>query len=524
MTFNALLNQSGGKSPRRDALLPGVLAVLAIVELGGLAVLALRHEGEARLLAALLALIALPILVAAVLLRRFLRERDQLAEDLQRTVLSLEAERTRALQIAHRDDSTALPNRTLFNQLADVALAGAASGETVAILLLDLDHFRRINDRYGHAAGDTLVGEVARRLVQALPRHDSVARLGSDDFAVLLLKEDLAGGLEEVTARIFDEIRRPFDLLGAPVHLSVSIGAVQAPDCGTERAGLLRKADIALYRAKIEGGNRCCLFTPSMDEASELRAALEADLRIAVATGAGLSVHFQPVVDCTRHRVVGLEAFVRWHHPTRGWVPPPIFIPVADDAGLALTLGEWILGEACKVASEWPQLAVAVNLSAVQLRDPGLAGSFVRIVRAAGVEPEQIEFDIAENLLFAESSHAALDLLRAEGFRIVLDDFGCGRPVLKQLRGRQLDKIKIDGSYIHGLGFAADASAAVASVLQLGRAMGVKVSAECVETREQEQFLRDAGCEQLQGFLFSRAVPAHHLRSALASYRNEEAA
>jgi diguanylate cyclase (GGDEF)-like protein len=521
---DAIISKGGDKPRRGSALLPGVLAVLAFAELGGLALLAARHEGEPRLVAAVLAFVALPIFVAALLLRHFLRERDRLAEDLHRTVLSLEAERARALHIAHRDGSTALPNRALFNQLADTALSGAASGQPVAILLLDLDHFRRINHRWGHAAGDALIGEVARRLVQVVPRPDAVARLGSDDFALLLLKEDLADGLGEVTARVFGEIRRPFDLLGGPVHLTASIGAVQAPDCGTERATLLRKADAALYRAKFEGGNRCCVFTPSMDESNELRTALEADLRIAVATGAGLSVHFQPVVDCARHRVVGLEAFVRWHHPTRGWVPPPIFIPVADDAGLALTLGEWILSEACKVASEWPQLAVAVNLSAAQLRDPGLPASFARIVRAAGVEPGQIELDIGENLLFAESSRAALGLLRGEGFRIALDDFGCGRPALRQLRGRELDKIKIDGSYIRGIGFAADASAAVASVLRLGRAMGIDVSAECVETREQEQFLLDAGCEQLQGYLFSRAVPAHHLRGALASYRTEDAA
>lgn len=521
---DAFISDGDGKSPRTGALLPGALAVFAFAELGGLALLALRHEGEPRLLAALLALVALPIFVAAVRLRRFVRERDGLAEDLHRTVLSLEAERARALQVAHRDGPTGLPNRTLFNQLADVALAGAVSGEPVAILLLDLDNFRRINDRWGHAAGDALVGEVARRMAQALARPDSVARLGGDDFAILLLKEDLSDGLQEVTGRIFAEIRRPFDLLGTPVHLAASIGVALAPDCGTERAALLRKADAALYRAKREGGDRCRVFMPSMDEANELRTALEADLRVAVATGAGLGVHFQPVVDCSRHRVVGLEAFVRWHHPTRGWVPPALFIPVAEDAGLAVTLGEWVLAEACKVANEWPGLAVAVNLSAAQLRDPNLAMSFARIVRAAGVDPEQIELDVGESVLFAETSRAALGRLRAEGFRIALDDFGCGRPVLKQLRGRELDKIKIDGSYIHGLGFAADASAAVASVLRLGRAMGVEVSAECVETREQERFLRDAGCERLQGFLFSRAVPAHHLRGALASYRNEEAA
>lgn len=513
-----------GESPTGGVMLAGVVMALALIEFGGLVLLALLHEGEARLLALSLALVALPISGAAMRLYFCLRRYGGLAEDLNRTVLSLEAERARALQIAHRDGPTGLPNRTLFNQLADMALAEAAGGEPVAILLLDLDGFRRINDRWGHAAGDALIAEVARRLGQALPRPDSIARLGGDDFAILLLNDDLAEGLGEVTSRIFAEIRRPFDLLGSPVHLSASIGVALAPDGGTDRAGLLRKADAALYRAKREGGDRSRVFTPEMDETNELRTALEADLRVAVATGAGLGVHFQPVVDCSRHRVVGLEAFVRWHHPTRGWVPPPLFIPVAEDAGLAVTLGEWVLTEACKVAKEWPKLAVAVNLSAAQLRDPDLAASFARIARAAGVDPAQVELDVGESVLFAEASRGALARLRVEGFRIALDDFGCGRPVLKQLHGRELDKIKIDGSYIHGLGFAADASAAVASVLRLGRAMGIEVSAECVETREQEQFLRDAGCERLQGFLFSRAVPAHHLRGALASYRHEEAA
>ncbi|HWK40411.1 MAG TPA: EAL domain-containing protein [Croceibacterium sp.] len=514
-------------SPSSSATLPGLLVALAFIELSGLALLtflALQNDAELPLLAIVLALVSLPTFVIALRMRKLLHERNELARHLHGTTISLEAEKARAMQLAHRDGPTGLPNRTLFCQLADAALANAASGAPVAILLLDVDKFRRINDRWGHAAADTLIAEIARRMTHILPTPDSIARLGGDDFAVLLQKEDLKHGLAEITEHIFAEIRRPFDLLGTPVQLTASIGAVMAPDCGTERAALLRKADAALYRAKREGGNRCQIFVPSMDETNELRTALEADLRVAIATGSGLGVHFQPVVDSSQHVVVGLEAFARWHHPTRGWVPPPLFIPVAEDTGLAVPLGEWVLSEACKVASEWPELAVAVNVSAAQLRDPNLVSSFTRIVRAAGVSPSQIELDVGESVLFAESSRSALARLRAEGFRIALDDFGCGRPVLKELRGRELDKIKIDGSYIHGLGFAADASAAVSSVLRLGRSMGVEVSAECVETREQEQFLREAGCERLQGFLFSRAVPAHHLRMALAGYRDEKAA
>jgi len=521
------LIKSGVVSPNNKVTLPGVLVVLAFIELSGLALMALlvvRNHAESPLLAITLALVALPIFVIALRLRRLVNDRNNLARELHGTMVSLEAEKARALQLAHRDGPTGLPNRTLFCQLADIALAGAACGAPVAIMLLDVDHFRRINDRWGHAVADALIAEIARRMTQVLPTPESIARLGGDDFAILLLKEDLDEGLEEITRRIFAEIRRPFDLLGTPVQLTASIGIALAPDCGTERAALMRKADSALYHAKREGGDRSRMFMPSMDEANELRTALEADLRVAIATGAGLGVHFQPVVDSSQHVVVGLEAFARWHHPTRGWVPPPLFIPVAEDAGLAVPLGEWILGEACKVASEWPGLAVAVNISAAQLRDPGLVSSFSRIVRAADVNPSQIELDVGESVLFAESSRDVLARLRAQGFRIALDDFGCGRPVLKELRGRELDKIKIDGSYIHGLGFAADASAAVASVLRLGRAMGVEVSAECVETREQERFLREAGCERLQGFLFSRAVPAHHLRTALAGYRREKAA
>jgi EAL domain-containing protein (putative c-di-GMP-specific phosphodiesterase class I) len=308
--------------------------------------------------------------------------------------------------------------------------------------------------------------------------------------------------------------------------VGASIGVALAPEYGTDRTELMRKADIALYRAKDEGRDCYRFFTESMDETVQLRAGLEADLREALATGEGLSVHYQPLIDSTRRKVTGLEALLRWEHPVRGWVAPQLFVPVAEETGLISTLGDWVLAESCKVAAEWPNLTIAINLSPIQFCDDGLAERIRRIVREAGVSPHQIELEVTEGVVLDQNEgvRGTLQRLRKEGFRIALDDFGTGYSSLSYLREFEVDKIKIDKSFIHSLGLTMDAGAIVTAVVTLGHAMGLQVTAEGVETSDQEDFLRLAGCNQLQGFLFSRAVPAEKLHSSLKGLKLKKAA
>ncbi len=461
--------------------------------------------------------IALLVLLMALRMRKLMLRDDEQLLELEHAHLELKAKEAQAYHLAYHDVLTGLPNRALFNDNADQALIRARHGEPAAILLLDLDRFKNVNDRFGHLAGDALIQEVGVRLVRVLDHPDAVARLGGDEFAILLQQEDLADGIEHTLDRILEELRRPFEILGNQAHVGVSIGVALAPDYGTDRTDLMRKADIALYRAKDEGRDCYRFFTEAMDETVQLRAVLEADLRAALTSGKGLSVHYQPLIDSDRRKVTGLEALLRWQHPVRGWIGPHLFVPVAEETGLISQLGDWVLGEACEVAREWPNLTIAVNLSPIQFCDEGFAERICALVRASGISPHQIELEVTEGVVLDqnETVRGALKRLRAEGFRIALDDFGTGYSSLSYLRDFEVDKIKIDKSFIQSLGQTMDAAAIVTAVVTLGHAMGLQVTAEGVETADQESFLRSAGCSQLQGFLFSRAVPANRLRGAM---------
>jgi diguanylate cyclase (GGDEF)-like protein len=458
--------------------------------------------------AGMFTVIALLVLLMSLKLRRLMKQDDERVAELEQAHLELKAKEAQAHHLAYHDVLTGLPNRAMFNDNAEQALIRARHGERMAILLLDLDRFKNVNDRFGHLAGDALIEEVGRRLSRVLQRED--------------LEQDIEATLD----RILEDLHRPYDILGNQAHVGVSIGVALAPDCGTDRTDLMRKADIALYRAKDEGRDCYRFFTDSMDETVQLRAGLEADLREALATGTGLSVHYQPLVDSTARKVIGLEALVRWDHPERGSVAPQLFVPVAEETGLICELGDWVLAEACKVAAEWPNLTIAINLSPVQFCDDGLAERVCRIVREAGVSPHQIELEVTEGVVLDqnETVRGALQRLRVEGFRIALDDFGTGYSSLSYLRDFEVDKIKIDKSFIHSLGLTMDAGAIVTAVVTLGHAMGLQVTAEGVETADQEDFLRLAGCNQLQGFLFSRAVPADQLKRSLRSVKLAKAA
>jgi diguanylate cyclase (GGDEF)-like protein len=447
-------------------------------------------------------------------LRRSMRKQEAMMVELQ-------ASEAQAQHLAFHDVLTGLPNRALFNECLDQGLTLARRRERIAVILLDLDRFKNVNDTLGHLAGDALIREFGSRLTKLVGEGDTVARLGGDEFAILVLNAANIADIQAVCERILEAMRHPFVLFGNLAYVGVSIGVTIAPDAGLDRGDLLRKADIALYRAKGEGRNCYRVFTPAMDESVKLRGTIEEELRVALATGQELLVYYQPQVAGANQRVVGLEALVRWQHPTRGLISPEQFVPVAEETGLICQVGEWVLRQACYTARRWPDLFVAVNLSPVEIRSNAFADRTLAIIRESGADPAHIELEVTESVLLKDDDevHHTLKRLRAAGVRIALDDFGTGYSSLSYLRRFQVDKIKIDRSFIQQLGHTADSAAIVTAVVTLGHALGLSVTAEGVETGEQSDFLTAIGCNALQGYLFSPAVPAEEVSSLLVNPR-----
>lgn len=447
-----------------------------------------------------------------------------LVGSLRRSVKELEESERKARHRALHDVLTGLPNRTLFNARLDEAIEAVARGGALAVLTLDLDRFKHVNDTLGHGAGDTLIRAFSRRLSDIVRPLDTVARLGGDEFAIVLPGVETACEIETLCDRILDAVRQPFDIEGSQAFVGVSIGIAFAPRDGTTRHELVRKADIALYRAKDEGRDCHRYFAPSMDEIVKRRGKIDEELRAALASGDGLSMYYQPQVASDGCRVVGLEALIRWNHPTRGPLLPDQFIPVAEETGLIVRLGEWVLREVCATALQWPQLFFAVNVSAAQFRSNGFAERVIALVRRAGVDPRRIELEVTEKVLLGDQlTRDALRTLRAAGFTIALDDFGTGHSSLGYLRQFQVDKIKIDRSFVQNLGHEADteSDAIVVAIITLGQALGLMVTAEGVETAQQKAFLMRSGCAEMQGFLFSRPVPASDIETVIHHPRME---
>ena len=460
------------------------------------------------------AALAAGVLLGAVVLligglARMMRKDAQTLRLLNAAHLELTAKEAQAHHMAYHDALTGLPNRALFSNSVDQAILHRKVGAGFSIFILDLDRFKQVNDTLGHLAGDILIGQVARRLQREIGDEDVVARLGGDEFAVLLSTAATRIAGDEVAKAMLAALREPFDVLGTSVHVGASIGIAVYLDCGDERAELMRKADIAMYRAKSEGRDTFRRFCNGMDESIRLRRTIEEDLRSAIASKKGLAVHYQPQMNSSGTEVIGFEALLRWAHPTRGDLSPQLFVPIAEETGLIGELGRWVLSEACRVASAWPKLSIAVNLSPVQFRTRGFADEVATIVRIAGVRSDQIELEVTEGVLLDDDEvvRSALDDLRGAGFRIALDDFGTGYSSLSYLSKFEVDKIKIDKSFISQLGHSNDATAIIHAVVTLGHAMALSVTAEGVETSEQRDFLKVAGCNELQGFLFSAAIP-----------------
>ncbi len=416
--------------------------------------------------------------------------------------------------MAHHDALTSLPNRVLFREKMEQALEGLhKGGPGFAVFCLDLDHFKDVNDTLGHNIGDMLLEVVAQRLRVCVRGSDVVARLGGDEFAILQVGSEQPEAAASLSRRLSEVVDAPYDLAGHRVHISVSGGVTFAPADGMSSDRLLKNADMALYQAKGDGRAHICLYEPEMEVRLQARRLIEIDLADAQRNGE-FEVFYHPLVNLASGEATGFEALLRWHHPETGLIQPAQFIPIAEDMGLIVEIGAWVLRQACKDAVSWPAgIRVAVNLSSVQFR----TGSFVQVVADAlaesGLAAERLELEVTESILLAdtEANVRTLHELHALGVRISMDDFGTGYSSLSYLRQFPFNKIKIDQSFIREMTRSADCVAIVTSIAQLAISLGMTTTAEGVETAEHLRMVRDAGCTDVQGFLFGRPKPVSEL-------------
>lgn len=449
--------------------------------------------------------------------RRLFRAQSEVAQ--QNKVLQwrddeLRAQNAHITFLAHHDALTGLPNRVMFNDRLMEALDAHRHDAGFALLCLDLDHFKEVNDTLGHPMGDMLLKAVASRLRNCVRDVDVVARLGGDEFAILQQGSKFPELAQTLAARIVQELSAPFDLDGNCAVIGTSIGIAIVNHDLSSADTLLRSADLALYRAKAEGRGTFCVFEQSMNEKAQARRAIEADLRSALVRNE-LEVFYQPLFHLAAGHVGGFEALVRWRHPVRGLVSPAQFIPIAEELGLIVPLGEWVMLQACKEAATWPKnIKVAVNLSPAQFRSSGLSTSVQRALSESGLPAGRLELEITESALLQDSDAvlATLHELRSLGIRIALDDFGTGYSSLSYLRSFPFDKLKIDQSFVREMGYRPDCQAIVISVLRLAAELGMATTAEGVETGEQLEQLREFGCTEAQGYLFDRPRPAAEIR------------
>ena len=434
-------------------------------------------------------------------------------------------ERTRAEEkiahLAHYDGLTDLPNRIRFRERLEQLLEAIRPGEQLAVLYIDIDEFKGVNDALGHAVGDELLKGVAARLRDCLEQTDVAARLGGDEFAVIQTAIRDISETTRLVDQIHAAIRQPFDCAGHLITTDASIGIALAPGDGADLDQLLRNADLALYGAKGDGRRTYRFFEAGMDHRAKARRNLELDLRQAISDG-GLEAYYQPVVHIEDGRISSCEALLRWRHPERGMISPAEFIPIAEDSGLINQLGLWVLNTACAEAATWPDhVRVAVNVSPVQFRSPTLALNVAAALAACGLPASRLELEITEAVLIRDDE-AALEMLhqlRKLGVRIALDDFGTGYSSLSYLQRFPFDKIKIDRSFIRDIAGPGASSSIVQAVVNIAAASDMTTTAEGVETEQQRNLLHILGCTEMQGYLFSPAIPAVEVRQLLRSPR-----
>lgn len=422
--------------------------------------------------------------------------------------------------LAHHDPLTDLPNRVLLSDRLRREVARARRGDRpFALHLVDLDEFKSVNDLLGHSAGDRFLIEVARRLRGVVGPEDTVARVGGDEFAVLQTRLFQPMAATDLARRLHESISQPYDIDGAQIVVGASIGIAVAPDDALAADTLLAHADMALYRAKSEGRGITRFFEPEMDAHMQMRRMLELDLRGALERNE-FELHYQPVVGAASARIEGFEALLRWRHPERGLVSPVDFIPVAEEIGLIGDIGAWVLREATRVAAGWPEdLRIAVNISPVQIKTRALVLDVLAAIGRSGLRPDRLELEITEGMLLVdtEATLATLAQFRDIGVRIAMDDFGTGYSSLGYLRRFAFDKVKIDQSFVRGLGETADSVAIVRAVTSLCSSLGITTTAEGVETEAQRDRLRLEGCDQFQGWLYGRPMPEAEVAAHLAA-------
>jgi diguanylate cyclase (GGDEF)-like protein len=426
-------------------------------------------------------------------------------------------------KLASEDPLTGLPNRRVFRASIEKLSAPEGGRTEFAVLFLDLDRFKVINDTLGHRIGDMLLIEVAQRLQQSLQPGDVLARLGGDEFAVVMPSFTSRASLATAARNIVELIARPYDIDGHRIRSTVSIGIAVGPTDGSNADDLLVAADLALYAVKTSGRGTYCFYEHSMNEEVNERRQIETDLREAIEQKR-LRLEYQPIVDLRRNTISGFEALARWEHPTLGQISPSIFIPIAEDGGLILPLGEWALREACSQAARWPNnLKVAVNLSPVQFSLPNLADVVVRVLTETGLEPRRLVLEITERLFISdtEKTLAVLHRLKTIGVGIAMDDFGTGYSSLSSLRSFPFDKIKIDRAFVVDLSENSQNSVIVQAVIIIARALGMTTVAEGIETTAQLRLLAALGCDEVQGYLFSNAVSSDKISELIAGWRGE---
>ena len=425
---------------------------------------------------------------------------------MRRTAAAIAAGERRMRHLAMHDPLSGLPNRMFFSDRLDAIIEGVKNGGTpAAVLYIDLDHFKEVNDTLGHHIGDELIRNVTARVMRELRGEDVVARLGGDEFAIVSSVGSDPEAAAALAQRLIAKICAPYSIDNQTIVIGASIGIAMIDRHCAGAADIMRFADMALYRAKNEGRNRACIYDMVMDADLTKRKVLENDLRDAIEND-GLRLQYQPVVNNSGTAILGVEALCRWMHPTRGNVSPAEFIPVAEHSGLIIPLGEWVLRRACLDGLAWPGLTVAVNVSPLQFRRADFVDTVERILADTGFDAARLELEITESTLIGnvDSADAAMRRLKALGVRLALDDFGTGYSSLQYLRRFPFDKLKIDQSFVRSIEQTSDAAAIVHAVVSLGRGLGMKVTAEGVETADQHLFLRAAGVHFMQGYRFGR--------------------
>jgi diguanylate cyclase (GGDEF)-like protein/PAS domain S-box-containing protein len=437
------------------------------------------------------------------------------------------AARAMALEMTHsaqHDFLTGMPNRMLLNDRVNQAIAWAQRhAKKVAVLFLDLDGFKHINDSLGHATGDKLLQSVAKRLVECVRGSDTVSRQGGDEFVVLLTEVGLSEDAAITARRMLQTVAQAHSVDQHDLHVTTSIGVSVFPDDGQDAETLIKNADTAMYQAKENGRQSYQFFKPAMNVRAVERQSIEESLRRALEREEFL-VQYQPKVNLKTLEITGAEALIRWKHPVRGMVPPSDFIPIAEDCGLIVPIGNWVLREACKQARTWmdaglPLATMAVNISAMEFRDEDFLDGVFRILRETGLDPAALELELTESVLMkrAESTQSILKILRGSGIQLAVDDFGTGYSSLSYLRKFPIDALKIDQSFIRQITTAPDETTIVTAVISMGRSLKLRVVAEGVETLEELTFLQAHQCEEAQGYYFSRPVLPERFAQLLKS-------